>query len=910
MPASPRRHRQLDCGGGSDSNAKYRICWPLDIQMHLKLPLLSLVIAHSFAILATERQSLSGHVLPAWAKLEAVDRLPGANEISLAIGLPLRNQDSLTRLLQQVYDPTSAACHRYLTPDQFTELFGPTEQAYQATIDFALANCLTVTRRHDNRMLLGVKGSAADVEKAFHLNLHVFQHPSETRTFYAPDKEPSLGLGVPVLHISGLNNFAKPHSKSLHAFPAGQKALATPRAGSGPEGAFIGNDFRAAYVPGTSLTGAGQSVGIFALDGYYASDIAAYTKLAKLPVVPLKNVLMDDFNGVPTSRRPGSFNEEVALDIEMAISMAPGLSSVIVYEGSPLATVATINHMLNRMATDNLAKQLSCSWGFDIDVTTRQIFQQFAAQGQSFFIASGDSGAFSGAALQPSDDPYITIVGGTSLTTDTSGAWLSETTWNGSSGGRSTIFSIPPWQRNIDMSSNRGSTTMRNIPDVAMIADNVWAISGRGRSRAFVGTSIASPLWAGFTALINEQATVNGQPPVGFINPAIYAIAKRSDYTKIFHDITTGDNTNADSPDDFHAVTGYDLCTGLGTPTGTNLINALLAPPSDPLVITSPLGFTANGPAGGPFNVTAQSYALTNVGTAPLQWAALNTSTWLDVSPSSGTLAPGGAATVTVGLNAAATSFLIGSWSTAVSFINANTGATQIREFNLLVGNGGFEAGTFESWTLSGSSRDNFVHGIDNSSFTGIPPLPGVEDTEFVHSGAYGAFLSQTALLGSLSQTLPTVAGQKYLISFWMDNPVRGTPNQFRVSWNGQSLFDQVNMNKFAWINMQFTVTAIGTSSAIRFEFRNDRNAFGLDEISVQSLPPPVFQSVSQANGVITFGLMAPKGGKYQVQSTADLNSISWSDLENPVIGTGEVLTISFPTIFPRQRFYRVVETP
>ncbi len=779
--------------------------------MRLKSLFLLLAMVNPIAALAVEKQRLVGHVHPAWTKLEAMDRLQGTNEISLTIGLPLRNRSALTNLLHQLYDPASTAYRRYLTPDQFTESFAPTEQAYQAAIDFALANRLKVMRRHDNRMLLSVAGPAVAVEKAFNLKLRVYRHPTEARAFFAPDREPSLELKFPMLHISGLNNFATPYSKSRAGLPAVRPhTVAKPHAGSGPEGAFIGNDFRAAYVPGTSLTGKGQSVGIVALDGYYTSDITAYTKLARLPVVPLKNVLIDGFDGIPTSRRPGSFNEEVSLDIQMAISMAPGLSSVIVYEASPFSRIATINNLLNRMATDNLARQLSCSWGFDIDVTTRQIFQQFAAQGQSFFIASGDFGAFSGTALQPSDDPYITVVGGTTLTTDTSGAWLSETTWNGSAGGISTIFSIPPWQRSIDVSSNRGSTTMRNVPDVAMIADNVWSISGRGRGGAVVGTSIAAPLWAGFTALINEQAAINGQPPVGFINPAIYAIANGSNYTNVFHDITTGDNTNPDSPELYHAVAGYDLTTGLGTPTGTNLINALLATPSDPLVISSPLGFTANGPIGGPFNVSAQNYSLTNVGTAPLKWSVTSIPVWLDVSPGSGSVLPGDAANVTVELNAAATNFLIGSWSAALSFLNENTGATHIREFNLHVGNGGFENGNMDGWTLIGSTRDNFAHSIDDSGFTGVQQLPGVEDAEFVHSGAYGAFLGQTALLGSLSQTMATVEGQKYLITFWLDNPVRGTPNQFRVLWNGQLLFNQANMNKLAWTKMQFAATATG----------------------------------------------------------------------------------------------------
>ena len=128
------------------------------------------------------------------------------------------------------------------------------------------------------------------------------------------------------------------------------------------------------------------------MDGYYSSDIAEYESLSGLPNVTLTNVLVDGFNGAP-----GSKNIEVALDIDMAISMAPGLSSVIVYEGT------TPDDVFNQMAMDNRASQLSCSWGFgpQTDPAREQIFQQFAAQGQTMFQASGDSGAYPGAALRP-----------------------------------------------------------------------------------------------------------------------------------------------------------------------------------------------------------------------------------------------------------------------------------------------------------------------------------------------------------------------------------------------------------------------------------------------------------------------------------------------------------------------------
>src|SRR6185503_13786132 len=139
-------------------------------------------------------------------------------------------------------------------------------------------------------------------------------------------------------------------------------------------------------------------------------------------------------------------------------------------------------------------------------------------------------------------------------------------------------YLIPSWQQDIDMTANKGSTMFRNIPDVAMTADNVYVIADNGTAYPGTGgTSVAAPLWAGFAALVNQQAAQNGIPPVGFINPAVYAIGKGS--SSSFHDITTGDNTWSQSTTRFLAVPGYDLCTGWGTPNGIDLISALAGPP-------------------------------------------------------------------------------------------------------------------------------------------------------------------------------------------------------------------------------------------------------------------------------------------------------------------------------------------
>ncbi len=511
---------------------------------------------------------------PAAKSAQAIGRLAGKQKLNLALGLPLRNRQGLAELLQQIYDPASPQYHQYLSCKQFTQMFGPSEQDYLSVIEFAQTNSLTITAAHPNRMVLDVAASAADIEKAFQINLSVFQHPFEARTFYAPDSDPIAPASAPILHVSGLDNYVIPHPAGLRPTPPRLLTGATPQTGSGPGGEYRGNDFRAAYLRGASLNGAGQMVGLLEFDGYYQSDIASYRSQAALPNVPIQNVTMDGFDGTP-----GSNNVEVALDVEMVSSMAQGLSQIIVYEADSIN--GRPNDILNRMASDNLAKQLSGSWTFAIDATTEQIFLQFAAQGQSYFNASGDGGAYSGTVDAPADDPNVTVVGGTSLTTTgPGGAWVAETVWNrgnaqATGGGTSTTYPIPSWQRPVDMSANHGSTTMRNLPDVAAVADSVWVAYDNGASGPFGGTSCSCPLWAGFMALVNQQAANFGRPPVGFLNPAIYNLGLAAGYTTNFHDITTGNNTNAASANKFFAVPGYDLCTGWGSPFGQNLINSL-----------------------------------------------------------------------------------------------------------------------------------------------------------------------------------------------------------------------------------------------------------------------------------------------------------------------------------------------
>ena len=522
---------------------------------------------------AADRQVLRGHVPSVVAKmnLQPVGRPPATNRLYLAIGLPLRNTNDLNKLLQDMYNPASPQFRHYLTPEQFTERFGPTRRDYDAVAKFARSHGLEITVMHPNRVLLDVAGKVADMEKAFQITLRTFKHPTEARQFYAPDVEPSVEAGLAVLDISGLDNYTLPrrarHKGSLSASPH-------PLAGSGTGGTYLGKDFRNAYVPGVSLDGSGQMLGLVEFAAYFASDIATYEGIAHLPKVPLQNVLLDGFDGTSTE---GNLLEAPG-DIEVAVSMAPGLAKIVVFNAGPSGIW---NDVVNSMAENPQIKQLSSSWGFVTNnATADQIFQEIILQGQSFLQASGDSDAQSyspGQFIWPQDDPYVTSVGGTSLTMNGAGtSYVSETVWNdastgvsgqGSGGGISEIYPIPSWQQGLDMSANGGSTSMRNFPDVATVAEDFFeeVMDGEGYAGG-VGTSFAAPLWAAFTALVNQEAAAHGEPAAGFLNPALYSLGRSSNYTNCFHDITTGNNATSQSRTQFPAVPGYDLCTGWGRP--------------------------------------------------------------------------------------------------------------------------------------------------------------------------------------------------------------------------------------------------------------------------------------------------------------------------------------------------------
>ncbi len=715
-------------------------------------------------------QALHNHVRQVVANGQAapVGVLPSSQRMNLALMLPLRNQAELTNLLDRLYDPASPDYHQFLSVAQFTEEFGPTVEDYRTVVDFAKANGFAVTNTPPNRMLVDINGTVAQIQNAFHVVMTVYQHPTENRTFYSPDREPSLDLSVPVSHIAGLNDYSIPRPMIKKA-PA-SSALKSNATGSGPQGAYRPSDMRGAYYGGTALTGTGQSVGLLEFDGYELADVKSDMG-GESYTVTITNVLVDG----GTAGSDGDDGEQ-AIDIAQPIGMAPGLTSVRVYiaPGTTSIGVGDVD-IFNKMATDNISKQLSCSWGWAPEDASSNdpIFKEFAAQGQNLFVASGDAGKYTGNnnndESYPAEDVYVVAVGGTDLTTNAAGGpWESETAWSDSSGGPADDkFTIPSWQVGVANSSNGASATIRNIPDVAAEAnfDNILCDDGTCYYNEYGGTSYAAPRWAGYLALANQQNVTNHGTTLGFLNPLIYPVAFGSSYDSNFHDITSGSNG-------YPAVTGYDLVTGWGSPNGATLIDTLTgsATPSftlsdsassltiteggasgkSSITVNEVNGFTGSvtlAASGLPSGVTAGFSPNPTTGTSTLTLTASASATTgtktVIITGTSGSLV----ATTTLALTVSATStpnFTIGASPASLSVRRGGKGTSTIK----ITSQDGFSSAT----TLSATGLPSGV----TAGFSSNPVTPAANGSA---SSTLTLTASSTATIGKSTITVKGTSG-------------------------------------------------------------------------------------------------------------------------------------------------------
>ena len=511
------------------------------------------------------------------------------------------------------------------------------------------ANGLTVTQTSLSRNAISVSATAAQLEKAFGVSFNNYVNPDSGDMFFSAASAPKLPSSIAgmVRGVYGLSSYAVAHPMNVILTPA-QRAqmkmeragvagsgsllsIAQDSAGSGHDGALSPSDLNEAYqMPSLTDPGKGQTLGCFETGGYYTVDPIKYQKYYALPATPIIPRLIAGYDGSPTT----NIATETALDVDMEMAMAPYSNGIYVYEaGTESSFFSALIDGLSAVADDDKVNSLDISYGLDEALQLsdggptglddeQAVIERLAAEGISVFASAGDNGAygdlgedFSPASYNvedPASQPLVTGVGGTTLLLQ-GGKDVDELTWNelgdidggASGGGVSDLWKLPSYQNFADgtplTTYNGGSATYRNVPDVAATADPYvgvdiyssevppkYVFSPPGGWESVGGTSVSAPLWAGFTAVANQQRGDVGLPVVGFANPLLYGIYNaglffqhEQNLTYDFDDVNNGDNGNANLFGDtgFYAGLGYDNNTGLGSLTGGILMGDMTALP-------------------------------------------------------------------------------------------------------------------------------------------------------------------------------------------------------------------------------------------------------------------------------------------------------------------------------------------
>ncbi|MGH9097029.1 MAG: hypothetical protein ACRDWB_06365, partial [Acidimicrobiales bacterium] len=433
--------------------------------------------------------------------------------------------------------------------------------------------------------------------------------------------KPPLTIAPALVGILGLSDAAPLQPLLASAAGEGTNGAATPPAPdprvadiSGPApcatatsaGGYSANQIAHAYGFDTGAyslgrLGAGKTVALYELEPFSSSDIGTYQTCYGISagdlMTDVTTTLVDGGAGaVPASG-------EAALDIETVTGLAPQ-ASINVYE-APNSGIGPFD-AYRQIAEDDRAQVVSTSWGLcepSLGLATalseELVFEQMAAQGQSLLAATGDSGSEDChrpgpptnsflAVDDPASDPFVTGVGGTDLTSV--GTPPAEVVWNepvnsvgAGGGGISTFWSMPSWQNGVGVNAGSSGapcaepagTNCREVPDVSADADLVdgYSIYLNGRWRAVGGTSAGAPVWAALVALADQGCN----RPAGLLNPALYA------HPSAFNDITSGNNDFTPSGNTsglYPAGPGYDMASGLGTPTAALLAPGVLCPGS------------------------------------------------------------------------------------------------------------------------------------------------------------------------------------------------------------------------------------------------------------------------------------------------------------------------------------------
>ncbi len=565
-------------------------------------------------------QQLTGYVTPNIAAAPVIGPVPPSTVLTLDLAPVPQNPAGLAAFAQKVSDPKSSSYRQYLGIDSLNATYGPTGSDAQHLADFARASNLTVLGQSPLNIIVVVQGTVADLQPAFHVNLNYYSRPDGSQ-FFALDREPSIDLATPMYRVVGLQNY-------FLNMPFGASAPTTcPLGGSN---CFAGPSFDTSYLapsgpsPCSGLTGQRTTIALFELDKFNVQDIQQYAMNAGIPASVVNNNVISVPPTYPNSW--GGSNSkgvsEVTADIEIAMSVAPGAQIwAFNYPNDPnggaAETIAEFDQIALYVpgASNCLPTVTPCittlnsSWpGPGDPQVAAEYFQSFAGAGVSIFQASGDLGAYNanggGSLANPSNLPPVedlrwelanadagTLVGGTAFDfSPPMGMSAFEATWQGSGGGffvdgwgiygnnegfgPTQAILIPPYQAQVlnPLVNGQPSSVYRNAPDVSAVASGIYAYIG-GAQGFFTGTSGSAPIWAGISALANQQSATNGVHSIGNINRVIYDLAglPANFYSTIFNDITS----QAVGSTGFATTAGYDLATGLGSPTGSTSIHGV-----------------------------------------------------------------------------------------------------------------------------------------------------------------------------------------------------------------------------------------------------------------------------------------------------------------------------------------------
>lgn len=566
---------------------------------------------------------------------KVIGALASTTGLTIAVTLKPRDPAGLAQYATAVSTPSSSLYRRYMSVDAFVQRFGPTAAEIAAVETSLRSHGLVPGAVAANHLMIPVVATAGVVAHGFSLSFERVRLASG-RVAFANTQAPLVDASVAsaVQGVIGLDSLSVARPAGLEVAPSdpshgaveaqpnvvtgGPQPCSTAVSDAAEDDAYTADQLASAYsfssLYGAGDEGAGQTVALYELEPNSTSDIAAYQTCYGTNT-SLKYVEVDGGAG------SGSGSGEAALDIEDLVGLAPE-ANILVYQGPNAGSGPYDTY--NSIVSQDRASVVSTSWYLCEPETSSSylesentLFEEAATQGQSIFAAAGDYGSegcygVSGdtalALDDPSSQPFVTGVGGTSLTA--LGPPPTQTVWNdicgpssspspcGGGGGISSFWTMPSYQSGAPASLNVinadssgapcGAPTKshcREVPDVSADADpnTGYLIRYRRAWLGIGGTSAASPLWAAFMALANASSECGGTP-IGFANPALYTAAA-SAYSDDFDDITSGDNdVLGDNGGLFPAGTGYDMASGLGSPIGSTLAANLCPAATNPSV--------------------------------------------------------------------------------------------------------------------------------------------------------------------------------------------------------------------------------------------------------------------------------------------------------------------------------------